>query len=314
MTRKSLINGVLTACGLATAAGLALLPAPAKSDTTQPNGGSDAYADLPSSITLTGVVRDFKWASEAGGHPDFEVVPKAGYGHYMGNLQPALDSEGKPVFKGGGFKVKTQWKDANNLNICPSAYDPHKGDLVGAYSSATPDPGGIKSAASFAQWFRNVPNVNVSKDLSIKLTRQDGTNLYAFNDKTDPVYATKGGFFPINADLFGNSPGQSKNFGFTFELSTEFLYKPGTNQKFTFIGDDDVWVFVNGQLVVDIGGIHSAVSQTVYLDRLTNLVANGKNKLSFFFAERHTTQANFRIETTINLKTAELPNSSALYD
>ena len=33
-----------------------------------------------------------------------------------------------------------------------------------------------------------------------------------------------------------------------------------------------------------------------------------------FFAERHRTQSNFRIETTINLRSAELPNSSHVYD
>jgi len=137
--------------------------------------------------------------------------------------------------------------------------------------------------------------------------------VYVFDDRTDPTFSGRGGFFPINNSMFGNFS-SGKNFHFTYELATEFIYTPGQGQIFTFRGDDDVWVFVNGKMVIDIGGIHSAVEQTVALDRLTNLVANGRNTLHFFFAERHTTQSNFRIQTTINLRNAELPNTSKLYD
>lgn len=319
MTRRKVLRGSLTVLGLATAAGLVLAPAwagPRNGDgVVNPEAppAPPAYANMPTEITLSGIVRDFKERTAQGGHPDFEKQPSGGFGHYMNNVDVYLDDDGKPVFTGGGRKVSSQWRDGDNRPIFPGLFDQTKGDSAGAYSGGA-DSGGIATAASFSQWYRNVANMNMSKELSITLKRAPGTNLYVFDDRQDPFYQARGGFFPINNELFGNSANENKNFHFTFELSTEFIYEPGTGQSFRFIGDDDVWVFINGKKVIDLGGVHSAIDQTVLLDRLDNLVPNKKNKLQVFHAERHRTQSNFRIETTINLKTAELPNTSKLYD
>jgi len=307
---KPMTKFVLTAAGLATAAAIVL------SSGGQAVGRvtADPYASLPSELNLTGICRDFKNASASGGHPDFEVVPAGGYGMYTGNVNAALDADSKPTFKGGGKKVSTQWRDSARRNINPAMYNAAAGDTAGAFSGKA-DPGGIKNADTFRQWFRDVAGVNMSKQVPIKFLRQANSNLYIFDDRTDPTYANLGGFFPINGQLWGNPSGQSKNFGFTFELATEFIYKPSEGQAFTFIGDDDVWVFINGKLVIDIGGVHGATSQTVQLDRLGALmIPNAKNTLVLFFAERHTTQSNCRIETTINLRPAQLPNTSSMFD
>ncbi len=311
--KKAVFGGVLTALGLATAAGLVFTPSSAKGSGEVGGAAADPYAGLPLSITLTGVVRDFNERSVAGGHSDFERKPTGGFGHYMGNISSSLDEDGKPMFVGGGHKVSTQWRNSAGLNIHPSLYDSGAGDAAGSMSS-TVDTGGIVSAESFSQWYRNVAGVNMSKEVSITLNRTAGSNQYVFDDRADAFYVARGGFFPINNELFGNSANSDKNFHFTYELDTEFVYEPGRGQTFRFIGDDDVWVFINGQLVIDLGGVHSAINQVVELDRLDNLKAGKKNSLKVFHAERHRTQSNFRIETTITLKTAELPNTSKLYD
>ena len=271
-----------------------------------------AEAEDPESVVLTGVVRDFKERTVDGGHPDFERRPNRGFGHYVKNVAEELDAEGKPVFTGAGHKVDSQWRDSSGRNICWRLFDSSRGDSAG--SSKGNDPGGIQDGDSFRLWFRDDPRWNKSRLLDVELKRQaDGS--YVFDSNTDEVYQDRDGFFPIDHQLYGNSGngGPDHNFHFTFELHTEFTYDGDGAQVFTFRGDDDVWVFIDGKLVIDLGGVHGAIEQTVDLDRL-GLEDGEDYRLSFFFAERHRTQSNFRITTNLQLETVQLPTVNAAYD
>ncbi len=273
----------------------------------------DQFSHLPSSLKLTGVVRDFRERSVSGGHPDFEKQPTGGFGQYGEMVQDTLDADGKPQFRSTGKKLASQWRDAAGRNMmAPRPYISAKqGDQAGSYNSSS---GALTTAANLAQWFRDTPNVNMSRQLQLTLVRQANTNIYTFNDRTDATFANRGGFFPINGELFGNSAGNDRNFHFTFELSTEFVFNRGAGQVFSFTGDDDVWVFIDGKLVIDIGGVHGAVNQSIELDRLNWLQSGQSYSLKFFFAERHRTQSNFRIDTTIALRSVEPPTTTAMYD
>ncbi len=154
-------------------------------------------------------------------------------------------------------------------------------------------------AAAFDQWYRDTPGVNMTLGHSFQLDNGGSGSIYTF---------TSGSFFPIDNQLFGNTPGFSHNYHFTFELHNQFTYEPG--QFFTFSGDDDVFVFINDQLVVDLGGVHTTQSASINLDTL-GLTPGQTYNFDFFFAERHTTQSNFTITTSIVSALVVIPLPSA---
>lgn len=148
------------------------------------------------------------------------------------------------------------------------------------------------SGADFDQWYRDVAGVNMSTPLTITL---DNT----ITPDPDVYTYSNGSFFPIDGLLFGNE-GNVHNYHFTFELHTEFTYLGG--ETFSFVGDDDLWVFIDDELVIDLGGVHGAMGASVTLDTLGLTIGNSYD-LDLFFAERHTTASSFRIDTSLILST-----------
>ena len=90
------------------------------------------------------------------------------------------------------------------------------------------------------------------------------------------------------------------NYGFTMKIQAQFEYVKG--QYFEFYGDDDVWVFINNKLVVDIGGQHHQSSGSVNLDKL-GLTEGETYPFHIFYAERHKVESNFKMRTSIDLQT-----------
>ena len=272
---------------------------------------TSAVIQPPPTIYLTGIVRDFKEWTVPGGQADMEKQPDTGFGRYSGNVKTTLGSDDKPEWTGNGHKVTTQWRDSVNRQICHALFSPNLGDKAGSWG--TKSTGGIQSATTFNQWYHDVPGINLSAPLTLTLNLQnDGT--YLFDDKLDPVYSQRSGFFPIDNMLFGNSGGSpDHNYHFTFELHATFIYDANLGQMFKFIGDDDVWVYINKKLVMDLGGVHAAHDQYVDVNRL-GLVHGQTYSFDFFYAERHRTQSNFRVQTNIFLTSIGVPTVTGSYD
>jgi fibro-slime domain-containing protein len=164
-------------------------------------------------------------------------------------------------------------------------------DHTPVYAGNPTTPSTPSGKAGFDVWFHDVPGVNESESYDLPLADDPSTpGGYFFEDTT---------FFPIDDQLFGNE-GLPHNYHFTLEAHTSFVYRGG--EVFTFAGDDDVWVFIENQLVIDLGGTHTKRTGSVSLDQVKGafgLIVGQKYPLDLFFAERHTFSSNFIVHTTI---------------
>jgi fibro-slime domain-containing protein len=119
-----------------------------------------------------------------------------------------------------------------------------------------------------------------------------GTDM--FEAKIPEEYGYDG--WPWEKDIPGGSA-VLHNFYFTTEVTYWFAYDETTPATLNFTGDDDVWVFINGQLAVDLGGVHVPENGSVIINSTNNYgMENGKvYKINIFHAERKRDGSSFKL-------------------
>lgn len=245
----------------------------------------------PESLTLRAKLRDFKdfRPGDSTTHPDFEndAYMDCG-GMNLGYVRDTLGTDGAvdtAQFRGD-----------------------ERGPILARLNHPTSGKPCFTGFTQFRDWYNDNPAKNRSFYIDLVLTRNI-QGLYAFDDDNFLPLNAGGGFMkfrPTDPDPFGPRPEVNPVdvWGFTLELHTTFTYLAGTGQAFTFKGDDDVWVFINGRLVIDLGGLHPSLTATVNLDARAaalGLVDGNSYPLDFFFAERHSTASRLQITTSLQL-------------
>ncbi|MFG0256764.1 MAG: fibro-slime domain-containing protein [Phycisphaerales bacterium JB043] len=174
-------------------------------------------------------------------------------------------------------------------------------DQMGAYAGS--HNGAIHDQFSFREWFRTVPGVNAAGVKHIELTHAGGG---IFEHSTTD-------FTIADGQLLGNDVGNHNRY-FTYEVTAIGQYSSCAGQFFEFTGEGDVWVTINDELVIDMGGQGNA-TQVAELDRLS-MDDGDLFAFRFFYAQRKGTASPFSIRTNINFVFSDpgMPVSSALYD
>ncbi len=227
------------------------------------------------SLVVPVIYRDFMSQEMPNGHPNFGAGVSGAV--VTGMVQAVLGADRKPVM-----------------------------------ASSPPQNAFLTTAADFAQWYHDSPRGMPVLDTMTLARQADGTFLYDRSEQWSDTLSAwlTPPFFPLDGRGWATPPNGPEtnlgtcdsdhlphNYSFTSEVRYWFEYAGG--ETLQFLGDDDVWVFVNGQLAVDLGGTHGASPGSITLDATAaakfGLETQGIYEIAVFQAERHVCGSSYKL-------------------
>lgn len=197
--------------------------------------------------------------------------------------------------------------DGNQHNV------PIYGMGVGTYSSIVLTDNGNGKYSFNAGYAGNVKKVlydRTNGTISESSNGQDTTGFYPIDGLG---YEQPGLLSKTSAINGGNNNGS-----FTLRGESQFVYEHDKELYFTFTGDDDVYMYINGKLALDLGGAHGRNTKTVKLNDLNaeeyGLKEGQVATFTFFYMERCSDASTFGIETNMELVKRGISVQKNAYD
>ena len=212
----------------------------------------------------------------------------------QGLVYNTLDTNGNLQIKDG---FRAPWFDENFLNQIPTSSGETYVDTLGkVISSRFPFRTVAEDGISYYEFDSNNAKDNVKYNFDTKTFSYGEGSGYGVQDSLKANWGLSEsdnggyGFFPFNSKV-GSGNDNWLDYGFGTKLDIRFsLPKNGVvkNQdgkdvpiKFEFTGDDDVWVFVDGKLVLDLGGAHKKAQGTIDFSQLSAYLSTGRQTIDY---------------------------------
>ena len=223
---------------------------------------------------------------------------------FQGLVNTDLTSDGSPTIAGTSL-VEPHFNEAfltgkNNAKaVLGKVYKdvafPFKQAAVFADQNNASDP---ENEAKYWYFDSNKTSLYLKQDGEDYYLEGDGTDNNSLNRNASNDAKSGFGFFPFNQNItksIKNAGANQYNYGFGAKLQFDFTLTDDGNVvvgkngdgsdktvpiKFFFSGDDDVWVFIDNKLVLDVGGAHGRVDGLLEFGE-----ANGKNTVTAYVSD-----------------------------
>lgn len=258
-------------------------------------GGTDLATKLRSQITGLGTYADAKAKYDNGSLTEYTQVTTYFDAAYF-LLHNTFDDSigyGKTVAEYNTLRLIAKQVDGRTVYVFNSGYD-----------------GTVYDPANGIIYNTQTDTITArKKNGTDEYVRGNILPLATFNPIAGMGYGNSGDTYRMARDGSQENYYNDTNYNLTLEGHAQFIYYQDADLYFNFTGDDDVYLYINGIRVLDMGGAHSISKAGISLNNVADICGLKDGEVydfDFYYMERHGTAANFSIETNIKVVDASM--------